>query len=790
MGQDRSTDAEPFTALLRTFRERAGLTQEELAERAGLTPHAISALERGTRTRPYPHTVRALAGALGMSDVEVAHFITAVPRRQTSSSNRVKDSGALPTPQPGPGQDSVFMVPPTRLYGRDRDIAEAAELVRSRTSRLITLTGPGGVGKTRLAAALTDTLGGGFSDGVLVVPLAAVADALDVIGTIGRAMEVPGSDQGDALAVITRHLGRARMLLVLDNFEHLMSAAPTISQLVAGCPTLTVLVTSRSPLRVRGEHEVPVGPLELPPRDVTSPELLAEWPAGAFVLDRARNLSAQLILDQTETRALADLCHRLAGLPLAIELATAHLRLLAPQTLLDRLEQLTAGGARDLPSRQRTMRATLDWSHRLLTPDQQRLFSVLSVFRGGATLAIIEQVAAGSGMFPAGDVLSLLEVLVEQSLVVVQGGGAGERRFDMLEPVAQYARGLLLGDAARRVAAAHADTFLHLAEAAAAGYQGADQVLWLQRVEADEANIVVAIDRALDQGDGETAGLVTWAMWLYWWLRSQPSIGLRRALRCLTVELPPAVLARVHLTAATMSYAGGDLVASGDHWHQAFVLGTEQHDPEIACAGRAGTGLAALGAGDLDLAETCFREALVPGLAAGESGVWLRSLIHVWLGTALMLNSHPGGAVEEMERGLQLARQRGDRLATYVALYNIAQVAIGLEDHDLARACLVEGIELSHQTHDLANLAYFLEALAVVESTPESSERIAVLLGAAQSLRAVTGGRIYGYYLPDESLRARADADAREALGEDGFEAAQTLGRTYDLDEVVHFALA
>ena len=169
--------------------------------------------------------------------------------------------------------------------------------------------------------------------------------------------------------------------------------------------------------------------------------------------------------------------------------------------------------------------------------------------------------------------------------------------------------------------------------------------------------------------------------------------------------------------------------------------------------------------------------------------MWLRSLTHVWLGTVLILDGDPRRAVEEMERGLQLARQRGDRLATYVPLYNIAQVAITLVDHDLARACLVEGIELSHQTHDLANLAYFLEALAVVDATQGPPERMAVLLGAAQSLRALTDGRIYGYYRPDESLRGRAEDHARQALGEDDFEAAHTRGRTYDLDQVVHFAL-
>ena len=164
----------------------------------------------------------------------------------------------------------------------------------------------------------------------------------------------------------------------------------------------------------------------------------------------------------------------------------------------------------------------------------------------------------------------------------------------------QYARSLLVGEEAARIGRAHAQVYLALTEQAAVGYEGAEQVLWLNLTQADEANILVAIDRSLDSGDGETAGRITWAMWLYWWLRSQPSVGRRRATRCLTVELPPPVLARVQLAAATMAYAGGDLSASAEHWAEAFRLGTEQDDAEIACAGRAGTGLAALGAGDLE----------------------------------------------------------------------------------------------------------------------------------------------------------------------------------------------
>jgi tetratricopeptide (TPR) repeat protein len=531
-----------------------------------------------------------------------------------------------------------------------------------------------------------------------------------------------------------------------------------------------------------------VSPLTLPTPDVTSAEALAESASGAFVLHRALEVSPSPTFDEDDARALAELCHRMAGLPLAIELATAHLRLLTPPSLLQRLDHLSALGARDLPPRQQTMRATLDWSYRLLSPDQQTLFRLLGVFRGGATLAAVELVAGALGL-PTDEVVGLLELLAEHSLVVARPAGPEDLRYHLLEPVAQYARSLLLGDEALRAVRAHAQVFLDLAERAATGYEGADQVLWLNHIQADEANVLVAIDRSLDGGDPETAGRITWAMWLYWWLRSQPSVGRQRANGCLTAQLSPPVLARVHLAAATMSYAGGDVPASAHHWEEAFRLGTEQQDPEIACAGRAGTGLAALGLGELDRADRCFREALPLGEQAGEKGVWLRSLIHVWLGTIRLLRSDPRGAAPEIERGLELARMRRDRLATYVALYNLAQAAISLGDHAAARAHLSEGITLSQQTHDAANLAYFLEALAVVESAEQAPDRVAVLSGAAQALRGTMEGRIYGYYLPDESLRERAEEQARTVLGDDAYDDAVDVGRGLDLEGSVVFAL-
>ncbi|HEX8508658.1 MAG TPA: helix-turn-helix domain-containing protein, partial [Propionibacteriaceae bacterium] len=770
------------------------MTQEELAERSGVTTHAISALERGTRTRPYPHTVRSIADALGVSDIERAALISAVPKRHSATRAALRVVPEPSSAQPYSTTSRVKLpVPATPLFGRAEDLERVCRLARSGRARLITLTGPGGVGKTRLAAAVSEELAADYPDGTVHVSLAALSDATGVVACIGRAMNLGGSDGADALSVVSASLSGLRLLLVLDNFEHLLSAAADVDQLVSTCPDITVLVSSRSPLRLRAEQEYPVRPLALPPPGVTTVDELAASASGALVLDRARAVSPWLEMSVEDVTALHLLCRRLAGLPLALELATARLRLLTPQALLERLSQLdssTSGVARDLPERQRTMRATLDWSYGLLTPDQQRLFRTLGVFRGGATLEAIEDVAAIAGAAHLSDILGLLEGLVEQSLVTVGTGGAGDHRFDMLEPVAQYARGLLTGEEAERAAQAHAEVYKALTQRAAVGYEQADQLLWLARTEADEANILMAIDRSLDNGNVTTAGRIVWSMWLYWWLRNQSAVGRRYAAACLRGDLPNDVLARVHLIAATLSYAGGDLAAGQRHWAEAFRLGAQEQDAEVTCRGRAGTGLAALGAGDLAAAEQDFRAALELAGRSGTSGEWLRSMVHVFLGTVFLLRGDPAAAATEIEPGIRLARQRGDRLATYVALYNLSQAAIALGQHLAAREYLEEGILLSQETHDSANLTYFLDTLAVVESAENAAQRVAVLLGAAQSLRETAGATVYGYYLPDESLRAAAERQARSAMGDDAYDDAVDAGRGLDLAAAVGFALS
>ena len=782
--------------MLATLRARAGMSQEELAEQAGLSAHAIGALERGTRTRPYPHTVRSIADALGLAPDERTAFIASVPsRRRTATSAQpqaqAQDAASPPVPTGVPVRSSGLVIPPTRLFGRDDDISAVLDLARGGSARLITLTGLGGVGKTRLVAAVARELVFDYPDGVVPIALASLSDAAGVLPAVGRALELAGSDGPGALDVVAAHLRELRLLLVLDNFEHLLSAAADVGRLVSLCPELMVIVSSRSPLRVRGEREYAVGPLALPTGDVMTAEALNASPSGALVLDRTRAVAPQLEMTPECSRALARLCQRLAGLPLAIELATARLRLLSPQTLLERLDDAAStSGARDLPERQRTMRATLDWSYGLLSPDQQALFTLLGIFRSGARLEDLEQVAAVSGSVSENDVLGLLEQLVEQSLVVVRLGLDREHRYDMLEPVAQYARSLLVGPEVARAAHAHGQVYADIAERAAAGYERGEQVACLARSEADEANLLVAIKRSLDSGDGTTAARITWSMWLYWWLRGQPSVGRQRAEQCLTLDLPPSLLGRVRLAAATMSYAAGDFDASARHWDEAFHLGTQERDDELLCKSQAGIGLAALSTGDLTNAARCFGDALPLCRDAGEAGIWMRSLVHVWLGTVLLLQGEPAGAIVEIEQGLEVARTRGDRLTTYVALYNLSQTAFAAGDHTRARGHLEEGIRLSQQTQDMANLAYFLDSLAVVESAEGHPERVAVLLGAALLLRDSVGTNVYAYYVPDESLRSQAEHTARTALGNDRYDDSVDIGRAMDPADIVGFALS
>ncbi len=762
-----------FGSRLRLLRESAGLSQEELAERAGLSSHAVSALERGTRTRPYPHTVRALADALGASDEDRSALVAAVPAR--SRATRAADAAH--------GRSRELPVPPTTLLGRDADVVRVGEMVRGH--RLVTLTGTGGVGKTRLALAVGAGLRDRFADGVAYVELAPLLDPDAVLPAIADAVDAaPTPDRDPAAAVVEQLRGR-QLLLVLDNVEHLIGVAPRVAGLIEATPGLTVLATSRAPLRVRGEVEVAVEPLGLPVDDEPAD---SESPAVRLLLERAGSVSPGWGSASGDAAAVAAICVRLAGIPLAIELAAARCRLLDPRTLLERLDEAMLAGGRDHPERQRTMRATLDWSYGLLTPEEQALLRLLSVFVGGFRLDDLERVVELYGGIGPNDVLCVLEALAEQSLVTTETTTGGGPRHRLLEPVAQYARARL-DDAGEgeRANSAHAAYFLNLAEDNGPRYRDGGQVDALARIDAEHPNLTAAIERVLAAGDAASAGRFCWALWMYWWLRGHHVHGRRLSEAALAGDLPPDVRPRAELAAATMSFAMDDVPAARVHW-----LAAEEHagDDHVSVANAvAGVGLSALAVGDLAEAAECFVRALPAAEAGGADGEWTAGLSLIWLGTVALLNGDPDGAVEHIERGLVLARRRGDRLSVYIALYNLSQVELTRRANDRARRHLEEGMRLSLETGDLANLAYLLDATAVLEAADGTHARVPLLLGAAQGIRETIGSRGYGYYRPDPDAMAAAEAEARSHLGSDRYDDALDVGRGRRPEEAVALAL-
>lgn len=761
--------ASTLGSVLRGLRESAGLSQEELAERAGLSPHANSALERGTRTRPYPHTLRSLAGALDLDEDQRAG-LAAVPAR------------AARTPSdPASSRPRDLPVPATPLVGRDDDVSRVADLLRS--SRLVTLSGPRGVGKTRLGLAVAASVRDRFVDGVTLVELAPLIEAGQVLPAIADAVDAARDPARTVADDVAEQLRGQQRLLVLDNVEHLLDAAADVAVVVEAVPGLTVLATSRAPLRVRGETEYAVEPLEVEDLPDGSPS-----PAARLLLDRAQRVSPGWGADPSDAQAVAATCERLAGLPLALELAAARARLLDPASLLDRLDTALQAGPRDLPPRQRTMRATLDWSQGLLDEPGRWLLRLMGAFVGGTTLADVEAVAARAGQ-DGHDPVRCLESLVEHSLVVVEASG----RIRVLEPVAQYARDLLREEGEWEDAArAHAEHYLAVATAHSASYRNGGQVAALHRIDLEHANLTAAAERSLGAGDIETPARMAWELWLYWWLRGHHDHGRRFAENVLqhSDALPEEVHARAALAAATMAFAMDDVEGAAGWWRRAHELAGDS--AEILSNAVAGEGLAALVAGDLVGAREHFQEAVVHAEAGGAEVEWTWALSHIWQGTVALLLGDADEAVRLIEAGLHSARRRDDRLTSYIALYNLFQVELGRGDHQAARRHLEEGTRLSLETRDQANLAYLLDAGAVLAAASGQHARVPLLLGAAQAIREALGSQGYGYYRPDPDTIAAAAAEARTHLGADRYDDALDTGRglpAVDAAAMLHDAL-
>jgi predicted ATPase/DNA-binding CsgD family transcriptional regulator/DNA-binding XRE family transcriptional regulator len=781
-------DPVPFGQRLRSLREAAGMTQEVLAEKAGLSVQGIAALERGRSRRPYPHTVRALGDALDLSAEDQALLLAAIPDRGRDRRDDADDLDDAPVPG--------LPVLEASLFGREGAIAEMIALLDA-GSRMVTLTGPGGVGKTSLAIALAHALSdedgcSRYPGGITFVPLAAIDEPDRVLPTIVHALRIPNASAGTALSTLQRHLDGARVLLVLDNLEQVIDAAMALSSLLRACPGVSIIATSRAPLRIRSEREYPVPPLDIPALDhVPRVEDVATTPAVEMFVDRAQAALPSFALEQENAATIAAICRRLDGLPLAIELAAARVRVMSPLDILARLDAslpLLADGPRDLPERQRTMTHAIDWSYSLLPEPQRVLFSRLSVFRGGWTLDAAESVSALPGDAPSDDILTWLGALVEQSLVVLACGADGRGRYRMLVPIRQFAAVHLVRSGEEgAVRDAHASYYLALAQQAAPGLEGPRQVEWLARLEQEHDNIRAAIAWLLDQRRAEELVRLTWHLWIFLWIRGYHAEGRSLMDELLGWDDLPVGLRPLVLTGAgTMAFGQGDIRYAEQQCTEGHALFAAAGDDLHAARAALTLGLAASSQGDLDAAARWLEEA---------SEVSREHNLGFWGGLAIsalgMLPFRRGdyaSAATLLAEGHDMARAAGDRFSRYIALYNLSRLAQARGDLGEAAKLFHEGLRFSLEVGDRANTAYCLEGLASVAVAHHDPHLAARLLGKAESLFAATGSRVYTYR-PDTTLQQQTLEAVRQQLNPSALGFEWREGAETPLEHLIDLAL-
>jgi predicted ATPase/DNA-binding CsgD family transcriptional regulator len=718
-----------------------------------------------------------------------------------------------------------------RLVGREQDLASARRILLSDDVGLLTLTGAGGSGKTSLALHLATDVLDSFDDGVFFVSCAPIADPDLVASTIAQPLGLRNAGDRPVLDGLLDYLRGRSLLLILDNFEQLLAAGPLVVDLLAASPGLKVLVTSRAALRVRGEHELLVPPLALPElHRLPASDTLVHNPSVALFVERARAVRDTFGLTDENARTVAEIAVRLDGLPLAIELAAARLRLFSPRELLTRLDHrlpLLTGGARDVPARQRTLRDAIGWSYDLLDEARQRLLRRLAIFVGGFTLDAAEEICV-DGIESEVDVLDGVTSLVDMSLLRHEAGADDESRLVMLETIREYGLERLeaSGEAAE-LRQRHAAYFLGLAESADATPWGAGERSWLNRLEREHDNVRVALAwRPEGAGGGDVVARLAAAMSWFWYLRGHFTEGQRWIQGVLATHATDPGSVRALL----LSFLGLlELQLVGhrhaeERFHESLALYQQLGDQHGAAWSTGLLGLGALNQGRLELAEAHFDASLTLAVAVGEP--WLIACGHYWLGqlaqargqlvlvvTHLESGAAAMRAVGErallgrslgrlgvvvdaqgehlralglLEESLTIAREHGDALGVIQALEGLGRVMQSRGEDDRAAACFRESLVLARQAGARWSAARAVYSLGELAQASGDLDRAARLFGAAEALDARIGvtfrTRVAAEY-------QRSLAAFRSSLGDATVDTLLNEGRAMSWEAACDYAL-